>query len=46
VSIASPVGRALLGRSAGDIVDVDAPSGRRRLEVLAVDQVALEASAA
>jgi transcription elongation factor GreA len=46
VSIASPVGRALLGRSAGDIVDVDTPSGRRRLEVLAVDQVALEASAA
>lgn len=37
VSYRSPVGRALLGRSRGDLVDVDAPSGRRRVEVLGLD---------
>jgi transcription elongation factor GreA len=37
MSIDSPVGRAILGRSAGDIVDVDAPSGRQRIEVLDIE---------
>jgi transcription elongation factor GreA len=38
VSANSPVGEALLGRAAGDIVEVGLPSGRRpRLEILAVE---------
>ena len=37
VSLGSPVGKALAGASAGDVVDVDLPSGRRRtLRVLDV----------
>jgi transcription elongation factor GreA len=38
VSIASPVGKALLGHSAGDIVEVQAPAGTRRLEILEVER--------
>jgi transcription elongation factor GreA len=34
VSSESPVGRALLGRRAGDIVDVDAPRGTARFRIL------------
>jgi transcription elongation factor GreA len=37
VSYRSPVGRALLGRSRGDLVDIEAPSGRRRVEILGLD---------
>ena len=37
VSHHSPVGRALIGRAAGDVVEVEAPSGRRRLEILQLD---------
>jgi transcription elongation factor GreA len=38
LSAASAIGRALLGRRAGESVDVDLPNGRvRRLEVLAAD---------
>ena len=36
VSIAAPVGQALLGRRAGAHVDVTAPGGRHTLEVVAV----------
>jgi transcription elongation factor GreA len=36
-SIVSPVGRAVLGKRAGDLVDVDAPGGRRRLEIVTVE---------
>lgn len=36
LSIESPVGQALLDRVAGDVVDVDAPKGRRRFEILAI----------
>ena len=37
VSADSPVGRALMGRAAGAVVDVQVPSGRRRtLEILAI----------
>jgi transcription elongation factor GreA len=36
VSAESPVGRALLGRRAGDMVDVKAPGGRMHFEVLEV----------
>lgn len=37
VTSRSPVGRALLGRGEGDVVEVDAPGGRLRLEILALD---------
>jgi transcription elongation factor GreA len=38
VSASSPVGRALLGRSPGDAVEVELPNGRRRkLRIVAVD---------
>jgi transcription elongation factor GreA len=36
ISYKSPVGSALLGRHAGEIVELDVPSGRVRLEVLGV----------
>lgn len=36
VSITSPIARALIGKYAGDIVAVDAPSGVREYEVLDV----------
>jgi len=36
VSIASPVGRALVGHTVGDIVEVDAPGGVRRLEIISI----------
>jgi len=34
ISMASPIGRSLLGRRAGDTVQVEIPSGTRRFEVL------------
>jgi transcription elongation factor GreA len=37
VSYQSPVGAALLGRRVGDVVEVDAPGGRQRLEIVEVD---------
>ena len=36
VSVAAPVGRALLGRRKGDVVDVETPRGSLALEILAV----------
>jgi transcription elongation factor GreA len=36
VSITSPIARALIGKSAGDVVEVQAPSGIREYEVLEV----------
>jgi len=37
VSYLSPIGSALLGRRVGDVVQVDAPKGLRRLEIVEVD---------
>jgi transcription elongation factor GreA len=37
VSYESPLGAALLGRRVGDVVEVDAPVGRRRLEIVELD---------
>ncbi len=37
VSVATPLGRAIHGLRAGDVAEVEAPRGRRRLEVLAVE---------
>jgi transcription elongation factor GreA len=36
ISYMSPVGSALLGRQAGDVIDVEAPKGVLRLEVLEI----------
>lgn len=40
VSVHSPVGRALLGRTVGEAVEVDLPHGRREYTVLEVRRVA------
>ena len=40
ISIASPLGSAIVGLRRGEIADVDAPSGWRRYKVLAVEPVA------
>jgi transcription elongation factor GreA len=37
VTTASPLGRALVGRGRGAVVEVDAPTGTRRYEILAVE---------
>jgi len=37
VTSRSPVGRALLGRGEGDVVEVEAPGGPLRLEILSLD---------
>lgn len=39
VSVTSPIARALIGKSAGDVVGVDAPSGIREYEILEVRYV-------
>lgn len=36
VSVTSPIARALIGKYAGDVVDVKAPSGTREYEILEV----------
>jgi transcription elongation factor GreA len=46
ISIASPVGRALAGRTPGDVVDVETPRGVKRLEVVAVEGLAAPLAAA
>lgn len=37
VSYASPIGAALLGRSVGDVIEAEAPGGRRRFEIVELD---------
>jgi transcription elongation factor GreA len=39
VSVTSPIARALIGKHAGDIVEVQAPSGVREYEVLEVQYI-------
>ena len=46
VSVASPLGQALVGLRDGEIADVDAPRGRVRYEVMAVELPARAARAA
>jgi transcription elongation factor GreA len=36
ISVSSPVARALIGKSAGDVVEVNAPSGPREYEIIEV----------
>jgi transcription elongation factor GreA len=38
ISIASPLGKALMGRSDGDIVEVAAPAGRRRYQIKRIER--------
>jgi transcription elongation factor GreA len=37
ISVASPLGRAILGRRRGEIAEVDAPRGRLQFKILAVE---------
>lgn len=39
LSIASPMARALIGKEAGDTVEVDTPGGKRSYEIVAVEYV-------
>lgn len=39
VSITSPIARAMIGRLAGDVVEVHAPSGVREYEILEVSYI-------
>jgi transcription elongation factor GreA len=39
ISVSSPIARALVGKSEGDIVDVVAPSGTRSYEIVSVKYV-------
>ena len=39
ISIGSPIARALIGKSAGDIAEVQAPGGVREYEILDVSYV-------
>lgn len=38
ISNESPVGRALLGHKAGEIIDVEAPAGVIKLEILEISK--------
>jgi len=37
ISVASPLGRAVAGRGRGEVVEVDAPAGTLRFEILSVE---------
>jgi transcription elongation factor GreA len=39
ISIGSPIARALIGKSAGDVVEVQAPGGSREVEIIDVKYV-------
>jgi transcription elongation factor GreA len=39
IAVSSPIARALVGKSAGDVVDVAAPGGKRSYEIVAVRYV-------
>lgn len=39
ISIGSPIARALIGKSAGDIVEVQAPGGAREVEIIDVKYI-------
>ena len=39
ISVSSPIARALVGKSEGDVVEVAAPSGVRKYEIVAVKYV-------
>lgn len=37
ISVSSPVARALIGKSAGDVVEVQAPAGVREFELMSIE---------
>jgi transcription elongation factor GreA len=39
ISVSSPIARALIGREAGDVVEFDAPGGRKSFEIVEVRYV-------
>jgi transcription elongation factor GreA len=39
VSIASPIGRGLIGKKGGDNVAIDVPSGKKRFEILEIKTI-------
>lgn len=39
ISVGSPIARALIGKLAGDVVDVQAPGGVRELEIVTVEYI-------
>ncbi|HEY5800748.1 MAG TPA: transcription elongation factor GreA [Burkholderiaceae bacterium] len=39
VSVTSPIARALIGKSTGDVIDVHAPAGVREYEILSVEYI-------
>ena len=39
LSVSSPIARALIGKSEGDVVDVTAPGGTRSYEIVVVQYV-------
>ena len=39
ISISSPIARALIGKEEGDVVSVQAPGGKREVEILAIRYV-------
>ncbi|MDX1906260.1 MAG: transcription elongation factor GreA [Bacteroidia bacterium] len=38
ISVKSPVGKALLGKEVGDVVDISVPAGKMQLEVLSISR--------
>ncbi len=42
ISIASPIAKALIGKSSGDVVEVTTPKGSKSYEVIAVEYKALD----
>lgn len=39
ISVNSPIARALIGKEAGDVAEVDAPGGVREYEILTVQYI-------
>ncbi len=39
ISVSSPIARALVGKSTGDLIEVEVPAGRRSYEIIAVRYV-------
>lgn len=38
ISVTSPIGKALLGKAPGDVVEVDVPAGRVTMEILEISR--------
>ncbi len=38
ISISSPIGKGLLGKSAGDVVEIKVPAGKVKFEILSIDR--------